>query len=103
MRFVRPLALALVVCTGTAAAEEAGVALFGSGLLTLPSTATIGAGHGTLGLTLNNYDRDPLNLDIFDYSVAMTLGVGSRFELYGHAVVNHVVTVPYDPVLPPAP
>ena len=48
--------------------------LSGSGLFTLPDTATLAPGRFTLGLALDNRDRDPLGLDLFDYVAGVGRG-----------------------------
>jgi hypothetical protein len=77
--------------------------LLGSGLLTLQDTSTLPRGRFTLALTIDNRDRDPLGLDLFDGSIAMSVGVTSWAELYGHHVFSRAVAVPDTPVLPPPP
>lgn len=99
------LALALLVPPAARAAPpvEPGLSLLGSGLITLPDTATVAPGHFTLGFTLDNKDRDPLGLDVLDYSVAWTFGIAPRLEAYGHHVLSRVVALPEAPALPPPP
>lgn len=94
------LALALVVSPGTA---EPWTSLSGSGLLTLPDVATLEPGRFALGVSLDNRDRDPLGLDLLDYSVTWSLGVVPRLEAYGRHVMSRVVSLPEAPALPPPP
>ena len=75
--------------------------LSGSGLFTLPDTSTLAPGRFTLGLALDNRDRDPLGLDLFDYAVAWSAGVTPRLETYGRWVFSRVASLPEPPVLPP--
>jgi len=81
--------------------------LLGSGLLTLPDTRTMPRGRVNVGPTLHNRDRDPLGLDVFDYSLAFTVGITPRAEAYGRAVFSRVVVLPDFsqtwPALPPPP
>ena len=81
--------------------------LLGSGLLTLPDTRTLPRGRFTLAPTLHNRDRDPLGIDVFDYSLAFAVGVTPRVEAYGRAVFSRVVVLPDFsqtwPALPPPP
>lgn len=77
--------------------------LSGSGLFTLPDTSTLAPGQFTLGLALDNRDRDPLGLDLFDYGVAWGAGLASRLETYGRWTVSRVASLPEPPVLPPPP
>ena len=81
--------------------------LLGSGLLTLPDTRTLARGRFMVATTLHNRDRDPLGIDVFDYSLAFTAGVSSRVEAYGRAVFSRVVVLPDAgqtwPALPPPP
>jgi hypothetical protein len=75
--------------------------LSGSGLFTLPDTSTLVPGRFTLGLALDNRDRDPLGLDLFDYSLVWAAGLTPRLETYGRWVFSRVVSMPEPPVLPP--
>ena len=81
--------------------------LLGTGLLTLPDTRTLPRGRFTIAPTLHNRDRDPLGLDVFDYSLAFAVGVTPRIEAYGRAVFSRVVVLPDFsqtwPALPPPP
>ena len=57
--------------------------------------------------TLYNRDRDPLGIDVFDYSLAGAVGLTPRIEAYGSGVFSRVVVVPDFsqtwPALPPPP
>jgi hypothetical protein len=87
----------------TTLAADPSPSLSGSGLLTLPDTATLAPGRFTVGLALDNRDRDPLGLDFFDYAVAWGAGLGGNTETYGRWVASRVVSLPELPVLPPPP
>lgn len=82
---------------------EPWLGLGGSGLLTLPGAATAPRGKLALAITVDNRDRDPLGIDVFDGAVAWTLGVRPRLELFGHVTFSRVVALPEVPVLPPPP
>lgn len=97
------LLLASMAMAASVQAAEPGVSLVGSGLITLPSTETLAAGHGTLGVGVDVKDRDPLSLDIAEYPALFALGLGRRFEIFGQVIVSSVVAVPEAPVLPPPP
>ncbi len=81
--------------------------LLGSGLLTLQDTRTLPRGRFTAATTLHNRDRDPLGIDVFDYSLSVAVGVKPRMEAYGNVVFSRVVVVPDFsqtwPALPPPP
>lgn len=104
---VAAVPLVLLACAALAAvpalAADPAASLSGSGLLTLPDTATLAPGRFTLGLALDNRDRDPLGLDFFDYAVAWGAGLGGRTETYGRWVASRVISLPEMPVLPPPP
>jgi hypothetical protein len=89
------------------AAPKPWSAILGSGLLTLPDTRTLPRGQFTVANTLHNRDRDPLGIDMFDYAVAVAVGVTPRIEAYAHGVYSRVVVVPdvsqTSPALPPPP
>jgi len=76
--------------------------LLGSGLLTLQDTATLPKGKFMVAFTVDNRDRDPLGLDIFDGALAWNVGLG-RGEFYGNYIFSRGVAVPDTPVLPPPP
>lgn len=95
------LILALVLLASPA--EDTWTSLHGSGLLTLSDTKTAAAGKLTAGITIDNRDRDPLGIDIFDGALAWTLGVRERLELFGHLTFSRVVALPEAPALPPPP
>jgi hypothetical protein len=78
-------------------------ALLGSGLLTLQDTATFPKGKFAAAVTIDNRDRDPHGLDIFDGAIAWNLGVTPWSEAYGRFIFNRSVAVPDTPVLPPPP
>jgi hypothetical protein len=81
--------------------------VLGTGLLTLQDTRTLPRGRFTVATTLHNRDRDPLGIDVFDYSVAGAVGLTPLMEAYGSAVFSRVVVVPDFsqtwPALPPPP
>ena len=68
--------------------------LLGSGLLTLQDTRTLPRGRYTIATTLYNRDRDPLGIDVFDYSLAVAVGLARRTEAYASGVFSRVVVVP---------
>jgi hypothetical protein len=90
-----------------AEAEPPFTSMFGSGLFTLPDTRTLPPRRFTVSTTLHNRDRDPLGLDVFDYGLAVAVGITPRMEVYGQGVFSRVVVVPdvsqTSPALPPPP
>jgi hypothetical protein len=88
-------------------AEKPWTSLLGSGLLTLPDTRTLPPRQATAAVTLYNRDRDPLGIDMFDYSVVVAVGVTPKMEAYARGVFSRVVVVPDAnntlPALPPPP
>lgn len=102
---VGPCVLALVLA-GPASPPPppaAWSALLGSGLLTLQDTATLQRGRVSVAVTIDNRDRDPLGLDIFDGALAVRAGVTGWAEAYGQFILNRSVAVPDTPVNPPPP
>ncbi len=83
--------------------EQSWVSASGSGLLTLPDASTLARKHLDLGIAVDNQDRDPLRLDVIDYSVAWNYGVRSGLETYGHVVVSRAVIVAERPFVFPPP
>ena len=103
-------ALLLVLLAGPTPVAEPPLpspSLLGTGLLTLHDTRTLPRGRFTIATALHNRDRDPLGIDVFDYSVAFAVGVTPRIEAYGSGVFSRVVVVPDFsqtwPALPPPP
>ncbi len=76
-----------------AAAEEPWVSASGSGLLSIADTSTLPRRQLDLSIAFDNQDRDPLRLDVADYSIAWNYGVRSRVETYGHLVVSRAVII----------
>jgi hypothetical protein len=89
--------------TPAADAPDVWPALLGSGLVSLQDVATLPRGRFTLNITVDNRDRDPLGLDLFDGAVTMNVGITSWAELYGRHIFSRGVAVPDTPVLPPPP
>ena len=67
------------------------------------AAATAPPGSFAAALGVDNRDRDPLGIDIFDARLDVTWGVRPRLELYGHLTWSRVVALPEVPVLPPPP
>jgi hypothetical protein len=87
---------------GQETAGETWVSLSGSGLFSLPDTATLAPKHLNLDLAVDNQDRDPMRLDVVDLSTAWTLGLGRRAETYGHVVLSRAVSIsPRQSFFPP--
>src|SRR5688500_19196474 len=103
-------ALFLVLLAGPPSAAEPllpSPSLMGTGLLTLHDTRTLPRRRFTIATTLHNRDRDPLGIDVFDYSLAFIVGITPRIEAYGRGVFSRVVVLPDFshtwPALPPPP
>jgi hypothetical protein len=79
------------------------VSLAGSGLMTMPDTATLERGRLNAAFTFDNQDRDPLKLDVLDLSAAWVAGLRPGLETYGHAVVSRAVAVSPRATLFPSP
>jgi hypothetical protein len=98
---------AVLVALGATAPARAQDAAFpsvaGSGFFTLPDARTLPRGRVLAGATVDNRDRDPLGIDLFDLAATFTAGVTPRLEFYGSAVVSRVTAMPEVPALPPPP
>lgn len=66
----------------------------GGGMLSVPEATVLEPGHGSIGLVLDNYDRDPLGIDIFDARVDWCLGVIHRLEIFGRYQISRAVSEP---------
>jgi hypothetical protein len=96
--------LAAVAACGAARAQEtAWPSVAGSGFFTLPDARTVPRGRALVGAAVDNRDRDPLGIDLFDLSGTFAVGLTPRLELYGAAVVSRVTALPETPALPPPP
>jgi len=82
---------------------EPWLGLRGTGLFTLPDASTLPRGRIATSITIDNRDRDPLGMDLFDFSAVVAAGISSRTEVYGQFVVSRVVALPELPTLPPHP
>jgi hypothetical protein len=59
-------------------------------------------GHFAFGMVADNYDRDPLGLDVFDVRMDFRVAVVRRLELYGRYQISRAVSSPgHDPVPSP--
>jgi hypothetical protein len=97
--------LAALAAAPSSAGEAAGgwTTLAGSGLMTLPTAQTLRSGRVSLAVNVDNRDRDPLGIDVFEGTVAATVGLGGRIEAYAHDVFSRVISMPEPPPLPAAP
>lgn len=75
----------------------------GGGMLGVQEPAVAPAGQGAFGVVLDNYDRDPLGLDIDELRISMRTGIGHRWELYGSWYFSRAVVVPGRHPVPPSP
>lgn len=94
---------ALAAGVDARAQETAFPSVAGSGFFTLPDARTLARGRAVVGTAVDNRDRDPLGIDLFDLSGTLAVGLTPRLELYGAAVVSRVTALPEAPVLPPPP
>src|SRR5689334_8668620 len=96
--------LAVLAAAGSAQAQDtAWPSVAGSGFFTLPDARTLARGRALVGTAIDNRDRDPLGIDLFDLSGTLTVGLTRRLELYGAAVASRVTALPETPALPPPP
>lgn len=103
MKWLAAVPLALCAAAAARAQEPAWPSVAGSGFLTLPDARTLPPGRVLAGVAVDNRDRDPLGIDLFDLSGTVALGLTPRLELYGAAVVSRVTALPEAPALPPPP
>jgi hypothetical protein len=97
-------ALLLLALAPLADAQEAAwPSVAGSGFFTLPDARTLPRGRVLLGAAVDNRDRDPLGIDLFDLSGTFAVGLAPAVELYGAAVASRVTAMPEVPALPPPP
>jgi hypothetical protein len=117
VRLRRVIAVAVVAGLGLTSTGRARVAsalddpsassedpLDGTGrtLLSTREAGVLPLGRFEVGFLLDNYDRDPLGLDIVDGSVSLRLGVGRGVELgLTHQVTRSVSSPGAHPVPPP--
>jgi hypothetical protein len=106
-RLLAAASLTLVLPAGASAAEPAetgrGSAATGNAVILLPDTSTLEPGRLLFGFVVDNRDRDPLGIDVFDAFLSGTVGLHRRIQLETRLVVIRNVTVPQDPPLPPPP
>ena len=71
---------------------EPWLGLAGSGTLTLPGAATAAPGKLAAATSVDNRDRDPLGIDVFDGRIDFTLGVWPRvFNAYYTSILANVI------------
>jgi len=66
----------------------------GGGMLCVQEPTVAEYGHGAAGIVLDNYDRDPLGLDIDELRQSLRIRLGHRWELYGSYYFSRAVTIP---------
>jgi hypothetical protein len=66
-------------------------------------TRIIQPGHLFVSLVADNYDRDPMGIDIFDARVQWRFGLLKRLEFYGRYEISRAVSVPGTQPVPPSP
>ena len=98
--------LVLTLLASPAAPQDAWPSLHGSGLLTLPDTATLAPRRVLAAFGVDNRDRDPLGLDLLDGSLLLTIGVARATEaseppLPGSASSLQLLPALLDQGLPP--
>lgn len=57
----------------------------GRGLVQAVSPETLGSGEVAAGIQSMNFDRNPGDIDFFEYTVQVALGIGDRVEVYFRA------------------
>lgn len=75
----------------------------GGGMLSVPEATVLEPGHGSIGFVMDNYDRDPLGLDIFDARVDWRLGIVHRLEFFGRYQISRALCVPGAVPVPSSP
>lgn len=107
IRFLVVPALALTLSVASPAAEppapNTGSGATGNAVILLPDTSILEPGRLLFGFAVDNRDRDPLGIDVFDAFLSGTVGLHRRVQLETHLVIIRNVTVPQDPPLPPPP
>jgi hypothetical protein len=66
----------------------------GGGMLSVQEPTVSELGRGATGIILDNYDRDPLGLDIDELRQSLRIRLGHRWELYGSYYFSRAVTIP---------
>lgn len=66
----------------------------GGGMLSVQEARVLWPGHAATGLACDNYDRDPLGIDVYECHVAWRLGLARRWEAYGSYQISRAVSVP---------
>ncbi len=74
----------------------------GGGMVAVQEADVFSANHGACGIIQDNYDRDPLGLDVDEFRIACGVGIGRSLELYGWYYFSRAVVVP-GPTPVPAP
>src|SRR3989304_6746712 len=105
---MRQLALAGLLCGALAfvtpaEAQAPWLGQAGGGMLSVQEARILEPGRIVLGIVVDNYDRDPLGLDIVDYRFAWRTGIFRHLELYGRYEFSRAVSLPGGQGIPPPP
>src|SRR5262245_58694732 len=93
MKAVLSCLLGLAVARA-AAAQAVFTGPSGGGMMTVQEAHVLDPGHFAFGLVMDNYDRDPLGIDVLDFRIDWRLATVRRFELYGRYQVSRAVSEP---------
>jgi len=95
-------ALAGLCCAHPASSLAEEPASLAGSMLTVEEASVLSPGVFELGLLVDNYDRDPLGIDVVDGGVAWRVGVARPLELqFGYQLTRSVSSPGSHPVPPP--
>ena len=71
--------------------------------VSFPSLSTAKAGSFSADFYVDDRDRDPWGIDVFDTGFRLRYQAGDRTEFFGNVIVDRVVALPEAPAIPSSP
>jgi hypothetical protein len=71
--------------------------------VSFPSLSLLDARTFSADLYVDDRDRDPWGIDVFDFGLAFKYQAGDRTELFANAIVDRVISLPEAPAIPSSP
>lgn len=94
MRFSITCLALLTLAAAPAFPQSIWVGPVGGGMMAVQEAQTLWPKHVVFGIVEDNYDRDPLGIDVFEVRVDWRMGLSPRWDLYGRYHISRAVSVP---------
>lgn len=93
----------LLLTAPVATAQAVWIGPSGGGMMSVQEAAVLSPAHVAVGFACDNYDRDPLGIDIFECRMHWRMGVAKRFDFYGSYQIARALSVPGAAPVPASP